>query len=723
MWTVMGLTAVFPANCLADSIGNSAIGDPAGTRRLVALPVEFSEPLVTEVNRLLQIDVSECEQQIEAIACPQLPYQTINVKLPYGARDVRLDVNDPEFEELELGGPIRISDGPIPLSGPAMFTPVPSPEFDELAWFPSDWARMRVSGGRDLDDWTFKKFVTISVYPVKYLASEMKLRSLSSANICVSYTLESEERNTRNGAETYDMLIVAPEEYAEMLHGFVVHKNLMGVKTVLVTLEEAIANPYGSDDAEKLKHFISEHVRDHETRFVLGVGDADKFPVRYADVWDNYDDYANVTDGHLVPSDLYYADLYDDDGIFCTWDVDGNNLYGESSSAKPNHDRVDLMPDVLFSRLPVGRRADLKSMITRMVNYELKVSDSSLDFERVVLCGSRISGPEAEGEYACEQLASGVFSNYEPVKLYTTSTFDRDAALSDRSVLDNVGDGCGFATYIGHGVYRAWAFGMGNYLYANQLGDLANTDMLPFVSTAACETSGFDNENWEHPQFPAIGDSISEQFVSCADGGAIACAGATRVAYGAGSGASWNMFYAAKLNRLMFKAHKDGYRTVGEMFLKAVEGYITGWWSATVYDIKTVMEYVTFGDPSLKIGGKIEALAPPIHVQLSAPRSAYQNETFGLNVSCTNFQDSRDVLFAVAVVSPQGEILYYPDWGQELTLVPFTLEAGFSIDDFELATVDMSLYPKGCNTFYIMLFDPDELTPCSNLGGSGIYIK
>ncbi len=723
VWIVVGLVAAFAANCLADSIGESAIGASSGARRLITLPVKFSQPQVTEVNDLQEIDLVECEQKIEGFSCPQLPYQTMSLKLPYEARDVRLEVCDPKFEEIELGGPIRVSDGPVPLSDPALFTPVASPEFEESAWFPSCWAQMRVSGGRDVDDWSFKKFVTIGVYPVRYLASEMKLRSLTSAKISVSYTLEAEERNTKGGEETWDMLIVAPEEYAEILSGFVVHKNLTGLKTVLVTLEEAAANAHGSDDAEKLKYFISEHVRDHGTRFVLGVGDADKFPVRYADVWDNYDDYSNVTDGHVVPSDLYYADLYDEDGEFCTWDADGNDIYGESSSSRPNHDRVDLMPDVLFSRLPAGREADLNLMIAHIINYELNVSDNSVDFERAVLCGSVISGPDPEGEYACEQLASDVFANYNIIKLYTTSEFDRDAKLTDRSVLLNVSRGCGFATYVGHGTYQMWAFGMGNYLYAGQVGELVNAEMLPFVSAAACETSGFDNENWEHPQFPAIGDSIGEQFVSCVDGGAIAYAGATRVAYGAGSGSSWNMYFAAKLNRLMLKAHTDGYRAVGEMLLKGIEGYIGGWWSPSVYDMKTVMEYATFGDPSLQVGGKVEALAPPIHVQLCVPRFAYQSETIGLNVSCSNFADSRDVLFAVAVVSPQGEMLYYPDWGPELTLVPFTLEAGFSIEDVELATIDTSLCPKGSNTFYIMLFDPDTLTPCSNLGGSCLYIK
>lgn len=723
VWIVMGLLAACAASCFADSVVGSAAGVPSGASQAVMLPVEFSQPLMTEVNGLQEINVAECERTLEMCSSPRLPYRTLTLKLPYEARDVRLELCDLQVEESELGGPLPLSGGPVPLSDPALFTPVRNPEFSESAWFPSSWARMRVSGGRDLDDWTFKKFVTVSVCPVRYLASELKLQSLSSGTIKVSYKLEDKKSGTEDSAEACDLLIIAPEEYAGMLNGFALHKNLLGLKTVLVTLEEAIANPNGSNDAAKLKHFISEHVREHGTRFVLGIGDANVFPVRYADVWDNFDDYSNITDGHVVPSDLYYADLYDENGEFCSWDANGNELYGESSSSEPNPDQVDLMPDVLFSRLSVSRQADLNVMISHIMNYELNVSANSPNFERVVLCGTRISGPDAEGEWACEQLASDVFADYEPVKLYLTSTFARSAALSDSSVLDSIGQGCGFATYVGHGAYSQWAFGMGNDLYADQVAELANADMLPFVSAAACETAGFDNENWEHPQYPSIGDCIGERFVSCANGGAIAYTGATRVAYGAGSGSSWNTFYAAKLSRLTLKAHKDGYRTVGEMFAKSVEGYVSDCWSPSVYDMKTVMEWATFGDPSVQIGGRIVTLLTPVKVQLSVPRFAYQNDAIGVRVSCANFGDRRDVLAAIVAVTPQGEMLSYPDWAPELTLVPFTLEAGLSIEGFELASFDTSLCPLGCSTFYIMLFDPETLAPRSNLGGSCLYIR
>ncbi len=722
-YSLVVLVAVLTASCLVGS-SIAAASNPSGMEQLIKLPIEFSQPSMIEVDGVERVDVAECEQRIEGRLCPQVPYKTINVTLPLEARDVRLEVCGVSFKELALPAPLQVAKGPVPLSDPSLFTPLANPKFDESAWFPRDWAEMRVSGGRDLTDWSLKKFVTITVYPVRYLANEMRLQSLSSAEVKVSYSLERAELRSKGGGEKWDLLIISPEEFADSLGGLILHKNLMGLRTVLVTLEDAVANSNGYDDQAKLKYFISQCFLDHDVRFVLAIGDADKFPVRYADVWDNYDDYSNVTDGHLVPSDLYYADLYDAEGEFCTWDANENGVYGESSSRNPNPDQVDLMPDILFSRLPVGRTADLSLMVSHIINYELNVSDASPWFRNAILCGSVISGPDPEGAGACEQLASDIFSDYDTVKLYTTTTpFHRDGPLSDLSVIHYVSKGCGFVTYIGHGLYQGWAFGMGNYFFADDLSSLTNADMLPFVSTAACETAGFDNKNREHPEFPAARDCIGETFVRGVHGGAIAYVGATRVAYGAGFASSWNYYYAAKINRLILRAHKNGYRSVGEMFLKGVQGYINTWWSPSVYDMKTVMESITFGDPSLNIGGKLEALRQPVQVELSVPRFSYQHEIIALDVSCTNFEGARDVLVAIALVSPQGDMLFYPNWQSELSLVPFTLEAGFSIDDFELASFDTSLCPKGCNTFYIMLLDPDTMSPCSNLGGSCVYIQ
>ena len=139
--------------------------------------------------------------------------------------------------------------------------------------------------------------------------------------------------------------------------------------------------------------------------------------------------------------------------------------------------------------------------------------------------------------------------------------------------------------------------------------------------------------------------------------------------------------------------------------------------------MKTVMEYGTLGDPSLEVGGEIEPLLAPIHVQLDTPKSVSRHETVPLNASCTNFEGPRDVLLCVGLVSSHGQMLFYPDWEPELALIPLSLEAGFAVIDFELTQLDTSLCQSGYHTLYIGLFDAITLQPVSNLGGSCIYVR
>ena len=700
---------------------DAADGDNTA-REVLSIPVAFAQPRLATIEGKNSIEIAECTAKINEYLAPELPYYTASYKLPIASRDLRVELVNPVFKEMQLDTPIKVSQGPIPLSDPTHFCPEPSPAFARTEWFPKEWVRMSVRGGRDLDDWSFKKFVSLAVYPVRCLASDNRARFLSSATVEISYVLDRSRGTLDEPEDSCDLLIIAPDEFTDLLEGLAIHKNLVGTRTRLVALEEAIANPYGNDDAEKLKHFIADHVRDFGTKYVLGVGDSNKFPVRYADVWDDFDDYANITDGHVVPADLYYADLFDENGDFCTWDANGNGLYGESDAYSPNKDDVDLMPDVLFCRIPAESRTELYTAIANLIDYELNVTTTSPGFSDAVLCGSVISGPDPEGEGACEGLSKSAFTGYNSTKLYWTNTYDRNARLDATAVLANINKGCGFATYIGHGVYQAWAFGMGQYLFADQVKDLENETMLPFVSAAACETSGFDNESWEHPQFPCV-DSIAEEFIFCPGGGAIAYAGATRVAYGAGNGNTWNFFYAAKLNRLLFEAHKGGKRVVGEMLTMAIENYIESWW-LTVYDMKSVMQFCIFGDPSLKIGGPAAPPVTSLHVELSVPRREPMGSSLPISVSCRNDGESQEVLFAVALCTKGGDLKFYPDWGSEFKASSITLESGFEVEDFELTVIDTSDHCiVGYNTFYIMLFEPGTFRALSNLGGSSAYLR
>ena len=712
IWSIVALSVVFTVTFAVS----------AEVQERTTVPLRFAQPVVNLEDGVAELSISECDSRVRAYQCPTLPYTTITLALPFTADDIDVELAESAIEELDLPASLELASAPIPLSDPSLFTPLPSPLYDESHWFPQEAVHVSTRCGRDLDDWQLKRFVSIAVFPVRYLACEGRVSFLSSGTLNVSYSLSGQKSTGTLGDGSCDVLIIAPDEFASELGGFVLHKNLLGIRTVLVTLEDVLAATDGSDDPEKVKQYIADHVMQNGTRFVLAVGDSNIFPVRYAEIWDGYDDYGNTTDGRYVPSDLYYSDLFDSEGEFSSWDTNGDGVYGESRDGNPMVDDVDMMPDVLFGRLPVESIDELAVMISQIADYELNAR-SSIGGDRVVLCGSEIFGPDPEGEVACQQLATSVFADYDVTRLFSTGTIDRDATLNVDNFVDYLDKGCRFLTNIGHGLYHSWYWGPTGSLSSSDIPRMNNQFKLPLVSAASCETGGFDNEDWNHPAFPTS-DCIGECFV-LQPGAAIGYAGATRVAYGDGSGNDWNDHFLARLNRELFGAHKNGYRTSGEMMAEAIQEYIDTQWQPDVYDVKTVMEYAFFGDPSLEIGGRLAQVLLPTYAQINGPKTAADGEQIPLYASGSCFgSEGKDALLAVAICSPHGDVRFYPNWTSEAAFPKIHLDAGFAVQGYYLTTIDTSIHCElGYNTIYIALLDPDTLGFISNLGGCCIRVE
>jgi len=442
------------------------------------------------------------------------------------------------------------------------------------------------------------------------------------AHSLLAQNLKSLEENREQ--PPYDLLIIAPEVFTSLLSPLVMHKNTNDVKTRLVSIEEVYDQMYwqGRDDAEKLKYFIKEAIEQWGITYVLLVGGRKDqgiqetwwVPVRYSHLDRNYDQWEE----HQFLTDLYFADIYDDQGNFSSWDTDNDGVFGEWPKNMSAEDILDLYPDVVVGRLPCRNRWDVFVMVQKIISYESTPCDDSWFKNMVVVAGDTYPDktPYFDGE-VYTQMGLDMMPGFTPVKLWTS-----DGSFSSwRDVVRAINRGCGFLWLSGHGNPSSWSTHPPNdnetWIHGLKLREmpfLLNGKKQPICITGSgCFNSMFNVSYLHGPWVYSI--PIPRCFswgLTCKlFGGAIATIGATAFSYespdinlGYG-GIEWldmHFFGEYGLN------HTD---ILGETWGNTVSSFLdhfpidwddqTATGSALV--VKNLQEWLLIGDPSLKIGG------------------------------------------------------------------------------------------------------------------------
>ncbi|MEA2053738.1 MAG: C25 family cysteine peptidase [Candidatus Thermoplasmatota archaeon] len=424
--------------------------------------------------------------------------------------------------------------------------------------------------------------------------------------------------------DAYDLLIVTPAEFSDALQPLVEHKESYGVKTIIVSLDEIYNGNYftvqGRDDAEKVKYFIKNALDEWSIGYVLLVGGRKPgmqeewlMPVRYSHIEDNV---ATKEDRYI--SDLYYADVYDADGNFSSWDTNNNGIFGEWRANKSADDIMDLYPDVYIGRLPCRNNFEVEIMVDKIINYEEGKCNDSWFKKMVVVGGDTYTFNDYyEGEVANQQ-ALDRMPGFEPIKLWTS-----DGSLQGwADVVKTINQGCGFLYFAGHGSPTTWAthppYDEKTWIYGLQIFQmplLSNKDKLPVCIVGGCHNSLFNvslfRSTWTFGL--PVPECWSWWLTRCIKGGSIATLGCTGLGYGEEDkqgevkkgGGDW-------IDILFFNEYgENNVRILGEAWGKAIVSYLNEFpidWNErafndTALDAKTTQEWILFGDPSLKIGG------------------------------------------------------------------------------------------------------------------------
>jgi hypothetical protein len=425
------------------------------------------------------------------------------------------------------------------------------------------------------------------------------------------------QTNTIN--DNYNMIIITVSDYEPYLSSFIEHKNNIGVQTKLVSIYDIYNSVYfdvqGRDKPEKIKYFIKDAVEKWGIDYVLFVGGTKQVPVRECY---NDDKYTKSPEPMFI-SELYYADIYDSEDHFSTWDSDDDGVFGEWKDEQAEDKNIDLKPDVCIGRLACTNIEEVKTVVNKIINYEKQTFTSW--FNRIVVAGGdtykKYEG--FEGEIYNQQVLD-VMDDFNPVKLWASNN---GLTKNGWDILTELNKGCGFLYLSGHGNVNLWATynadreNVGKF-DKSMMNFLSNKNKLPVCLVGGCHNSEFSVfKSLIKTHFKILNNfnnlwgsngCWSWELTRRADGGAIATLGTTGLCwYGIeyeGGGTNW-------LNLQFFKEYKKEIKVIGELWKNAISGFVDNYpidWDtpaggASSIDAKTAQQWTLLGDPSLMIGG------------------------------------------------------------------------------------------------------------------------
>jgi hypothetical protein len=597
--------------------------------------MKISEPIIKYEGQYITVDLKEKKSFLLEPEKPMLPVISQVFTFPFKTKINSVEVIFSETNKLILQKEVKPALEPTPVGLKVNSEPVKDLSiYENTDLYPSiDYSYTIASG---LYDDNHVVYLTLQLYPIKYSPLNNMIYFSENADIKIIY---DEPASPMIFDEVYDMVIIAPQEYSNALQPLINHKNSYGIKTILKTTEDIYSNYQGIDEAEQIKYFIRDSIENWGIDYVLLIGSIDKLPIRSS--------YANPWEGDLL-TDIYYADIYNATGDFCTWDENNNGKFGEVHQDHHNTydiDGVDLYPDVNIGRLACVDTKEVSTVVDKIIYYEKNTYSSSW-FNNIILAGGdTFPGHNGNDGEEINLIVEQIMSDFASTKLWTsTNTFNANKLNQAINI------GAGFVDYSGHGVEvgilthppnsNRWI----KYYNINLLG-LSNGYKIPIIFFDACLTSKLDykgTNSYSYNLKPVLKikdlslinqiikhssiiqlllsnnynlkstliknmqsyDKISEtpvitlvpcfswNFISKSDGGAIADIGATRTAFGGiDSG-------AGKISIEFFSAYKNN-MALGQMMTQAQNGYITD----VPNDLLTVEEFILLGDPSLNIGG------------------------------------------------------------------------------------------------------------------------
>jgi len=431
--------------------------------------------------------------------------------------------------------------------------------------------------------------------------------------------------------EEFDLLIIAPEKFSSSIQPLIEHKNLHGVKTFLKTTEEIYIHFEGRDKAEQIKYFIKDAIEQWNISYVLLVGG------RRGQLFRMYipGRHSNVDDGFMHKqflSDLYFADIYTEENEFNNWDSNNNSIYSEwyEDDVTPT-DAMDLIPDVAVGRLPCRNKAEVTSIVQKIIDYETNSYGEKWTKKALLIGGD--TNPGIGDPFPYEGEADCNYTQQFLTGFNVTKLFVSDGTLTDyNDFIESFNTGHAFVLFHGHGLQNSLFTHTAEgeqikVFHRKYISQLQNHHMYPIMVVGCCETTEFDvgifnfltifqnlkqHHYFRNFKYECVPEVLSWDLMKKPDKGTIAHIGSSSTAWGSEGDANhddipdsvqngYTTGLCIEFSKIIGEEEID---ILGDVYNAAITKVVENHSAAEDrIQCKCVQTFNLIGDPSLKIGG------------------------------------------------------------------------------------------------------------------------
>jgi hypothetical protein len=406
--------------------------------------INLSEPEIINLNKYISLKLDQATSYTLETGLPMLPKITKTYELPIGSIINEVSVKYSQESKIKLSKEVKPAPQPIIDGTDIEVKSISSTTNIGYTKYPKERFTYKTSTGISGDGRVI--FLSVHIYPIQYNFEDSSIYYINDFEVEIKY---QPPEKPLIFPDEYDLIIISPEDFIQELTPLVDHKNNIGLNTQLKTLEEIYSQyPEGRDDAEKVKLYIYDAIDPNGLNlgidFVLLVGGV----VKQSNNWYLPVRYVSTPNEKAFLCDLYFADIYKDDGTtFDDWDSNENDIIGEWRGT--NKDIIDGSPDVHIGRLACRTKKQVTTMVNKIIAYEETKAAESW-YKNIILIGGDTypdNGPA--GAYEAEidtEVTAGYMDDFNPIRLWASL----ETLTGQKSVVDEINNGAGFVHMAGH---------------------------------------------------------------------------------------------------------------------------------------------------------------------------------------------------------------------------------------------------------------------------------